>query len=161
MEEEDLGFVLNWRNHPLIRQSMFHQEEIPLHTHKAWFDRESKEDSSCWLIYLNEEGQPSGVINCTNIDKRNRHAFWGFYASPDAAPGTGTLMCTEGLNYFFTHYELNKINAEVIGTNKRSHYFHAKMGFTVEGEFSEHHKGDVGYQTVTRYALFYKDWSNR
>lgn len=158
IEEQDLELILSWRNHPAIRQSMFHQEIISLETHRAWFSRESAKDNACWLIYLNSDGIASGIIYCTDIDKINRHAFWGFYAAPDAPPGTGTAMCTEGLDYFFDNFELNKINAEVIETNKRSHAFHRKMGFAVEGFFLEHYKSNVGYQAVTRYALLLKDW---
>ena len=153
--------ILKWRNHPVIRQSMFHQEVISLDAHKAWFYRESGNDNSCWLIYSSREGRPSGVIYCSDIDRNNSHGFWGFYAAPDAPPGTGILMCTEGINYFFNNFNLNKINAEVIEANKRSHAFHKKMGFIVEGEFSEHYKSNLGFQTVTRYALFLKDWLSR
>jgi UDP-4-amino-4,6-dideoxy-N-acetyl-beta-L-altrosamine N-acetyltransferase len=161
IEEKDLELILKWRNHPLIRQNMFHQEVISLESHKAWFYRESGKDNCCWLIYSDAEGKLTGVIYCTAIDNKNSHGFWGFYAAPDARPGTGTLMCTEGLNYFFEKYELNKINAEVIEANKRSHTFHKKMGFNVEGEFLEHYKNNSGFQTVTRYALFLKDWLKR
>ena len=153
--------ILTWRNHPRIRQSMFHQDTISLESHKQWFNRESVKDTACWLMYSNAEGKPSGVIYCTNIDKKNSHGFWGFYAAPGAPPGTGKLMCSEGLNYFFNNFELNKINAEVIESNARSHDFHKKMGFTVEGEFSEHYKSNIGFQTVTRYSLFLKDWLSR
>ena len=161
VEEQDLELILNWRNHPLIRRSMFHQEIISLEAHKAWFYRESGKDSSCWLIYSSTEGEPSGVIYCSNIDRNNSHGFWGFYAAPDAPSGTGTLMCNEGLEYFFNNLNLNKINAEVIESNKRSQSFHRKMGFVIEGEFLEHYKSDSGFQAVTRYALFLKDWLRR
>ena len=158
IEEQDLELVLVWRNNPAIRQSMFDQEVISLESHKTWFYQESINAKSCWLLYSNEEGKPFGVIYCKNIDLKNSHAFWGFYLSPEAPNGTGTSMCTEGLNYFFSTFSLNKINAEVIESNKRSHAFHKKLGFTIEGEFLEQYKTNFGYQTVTRYALFFKDW---
>ena len=145
----------------MIRKNMFNQEVISLEAHKTWFYRESGKDNSCWLMYSSVEGKPYGVIYCSKIDRNNAHGFWGFYAAPDAPAGTGTLMCTEGLDYFFYNLELNKINAEVIESNKRSHSFHRKMGFAIEGEFFEHYKSDLRYQTVTRYALFLKDWLSR
>lgn len=158
IEENDLELVLKWRNSSVIRNSMFNQDIIVLEDHIAWFSKESKKDSSCWLLYLNSEGQPSGVVYCTDIDKKHNHAFWGFYAAPDAEPGTGTIMCTEALEYFFKVKKLNKINAEVIESNQRSHNFHRKMGFKLEGLFSEHYKTESGYESVTRYAILLSSW---
>lgn len=157
IEEQDLELILQWRNHPSVRKSMFNQEVISLEDHKAWFSRESKKEDSCWLLYLNPEDKPAGVIYCTSIDRINSHTFWGFYAAPDSSPGTGTAMCSEGLSYIFNVLRLNKVNAEVIESNLRSHAFHIKMGFKVEGEFSEQYKGKLGYESVTRYARFRHD----
>lgn len=157
IEEKDLELILSWRNHPIIRQSMFQQDTITIEAHRAWFHRESEKSDACWLIYSNESDTPSGVIYCTNIDTKNRHGFWGFYTAPDAPKGTGTAMCKEAINYFFDALELKKINAEVIESNQRSHSFHKKMGFNVEGVFIEHYKSKFGYESVTRYALIKKN----
>lgn len=159
IKEKDLKLVLSWRNHPSIRNSMFNQNIISLNDHKAWFSREEQRESSCWLIYSDDAGQDQGVVYCTSIDIENKHAFWGFYTAPEAVKGTGTNMCSEALDYFFSEFSLRKISAEVIESNKRSHLFHKKLGFSVEGEFKEHSKNNYGYESVTRYALFSYDWS--
>jgi UDP-4-amino-4,6-dideoxy-N-acetyl-beta-L-altrosamine N-acetyltransferase len=158
IEKSDLELILKWRNHPKIRQCMFYQEIISLESHTEWYEEESEKENACWLIYSNARGKLSGVINCTNIDQQFAHGFWGFYTAPDAEPGTGTLMCSEGLDYFFEKFKLNKINAEVLESNERSHSFHKKLGFNIEGQFIDHYKNKSGFQTVTRYAIFFKDW---
>lgn len=158
IEKTDLELILTWRNHPEIRRCMFYQEIISLESHTEWYENESEKENACWLIYSNAKGILSGVIYCTDIDQQSSNGFWGFYTPPHADPGTGTLMCSEGLEYFFEKLKLNKINAEVLETNERSHSFHKKLNFNIEGKFVDHYKNSFGFQSVTRYALFYKDW---
>lgn len=161
IQKNHLELMLKWRNNPVVRKNMFNQDVISLADHEKWFARESETENSVWMMYIDKNGEPSGVIYCKDIDECSRHGFWGFYTAPDALPGTGTLMCTEGLDYFFGEIGLNKVNAEVLEGNKKSHGFHKKMGFSIEGVFLEHYKIESVFQSVTRYAIFSREWIRR
>lgn len=136
---------------------MFSQSVIELEEHKAWFKRVSMENDSLWLLYLEAEGIPRGIVYFTNVDRSTRHAFWGFYAAPDAPPGTGTKMGNEALDFFFNRLGFHKLNADVLESNERSHFFHSKLGFQVESIFYNHYLGSEGYESVTRFALIKDD----
>lgn len=151
--EDDLELMLQWRNHPSVRSSMFSQSIIELEQHRLWFERESKKSDSVWLLFIDESNTPRGVVYFTEMNRVSRNAFWGFYAAPDAPAGTGTKMGREALALFFNDLGFHKLNAEVLESNERSYYFHLKLGFNVEGVFREQYMGPDGYESVTRFAL--------
>ncbi|WP_417539284.1 UDP-4-amino-4,6-dideoxy-N-acetyl-beta-L-altrosamine N-acetyltransferase [Marinobacter sp.] len=159
IQEEDLELMLSWRNHPSVRSSMFSQSTIELQQHQAWFSREAKKDDSAWLFFVDENDIPAGVVYFTDMDRTANHAFWGFYAAPDAPPGTGTKMGVEALDYFFQALGFHKLNAEVLERNQRSQRFHQKLGFQTEGVFRDHYMGGSGYESVTRFGLLNGEWS--
>ncbi|MFB9866131.1 UDP-4-amino-4,6-dideoxy-N-acetyl-beta-L-altrosamine N-acetyltransferase [Vreelandella sulfidaeris] len=158
IKEDDLELMLGWRNHPAIRSKMFSQSIIDFDQHKAWFKRKAKKNDSLWLLFVDDKGIPSGIVYFTDMDKASSHAFWGFYAAPDAPPGTGTSMCREALNYFFNTLKFHKLNAEVLQSNNRSYFFHVKLNFKIEGVFNDHYLGFKGYESVTRFALLADDY---
>lgn len=153
IRENDLELMLRWRNHPSVRSSMFSQSIIELEQHRLWFERESKKSDSVWLMFLDEGNTPCGVVYFTEMNRVSRNAFWGFYAAPDARPGTGTKMGREALRYYFNYIGFHKLNADVLESNERSYYFHLKLGFNVEGVFRDQYMGPDGYESVTRFAL--------
>lgn len=155
---DDLELMLSWRNHPLIRTNMFSQDIIELEQHHAWFLQESKKETSLWLIHIDSKGTPAGIVYFTEIDHPASNSFWGFYAAPEAPAGTGTRLGVEALDYFFTEQGFHKLNADVLESNERSHRFHRKLGFQVEGLFREQYRSEDAYQNVTRYGLLASEW---
>ena len=153
IQQEDLPLMLSWRNHPSVRSSMFSQSVIKLDQHRAWFQRESEKETSLWLLYLDVEDNPAGVVYFTDMDRCSSNAFWGFYAAPGAKPGTGTRMGIEALDHIFIENDFHKVNADVLDANQRSHRFHRKLGFQTEGVFRDQHLGQEGYQNITRFGL--------
>ena len=158
LDEPDLELMLSWRNHPIVRAGMFSQGVIELHQHKAWFRRESQKRDSAWFLFVDMNEKPAGVVYFTEMDRIANHAFWGFYAAPDAPRGTGTQMGVEALDYIFNEEQFHKINAEVLESNARSYKFHRKLGFRTEGTFCDHYFGSGGYESVTRFALLAREW---
>jgi UDP-4-amino-4,6-dideoxy-N-acetyl-beta-L-altrosamine N-acetyltransferase len=156
--KDDLETMLDWRNHPSIRRSMFSQSIIEFEQHTAWFNRESKKDNSEWFLFVDEQGTPSGVVYFIDMDRTANHAFWGFYAAPEAPPGTGVRMAKEALDYFFLKLGFCKVNAEVLESNERSQRFHRKLGFQIEGVFRKHFWINGLYQDVVRYGLLKSEW---
>lgn len=158
IQEADLELILSWRNHPAIRTHMFSQSVIELEQHLAWFQCESAKDTSIWLLYLDPSNTPAGVVYFTDIDWASRNAFWGFYAAPNADPGTGTRMTMEALDFFFSEQGFHKLNAEVLEVNERSLRLHQKLGFQKEGWFRDQYKSDKGYLSVARFGLLTSEW---
>lgn len=126
LEESDLELILHWRNAPTVRQAMFSQHEISWDEHQAWFRREQVDESKRCFLYLNQNNEANGVVCFTNYDALQRSAFWGFYASPGAIPGTGLRMSLDALDEAFNKLGLEKLSAEVLATNLRSLDMHKK-----------------------------------
>lgn len=159
LKELDLGIILHWRNAPAVRQAMFTQQEISWDEHQAWFHRMQADDSKRWFLYLNKNNQPTGVVYFTNLDTAQRSAFWGFYTSPDATPGTGMRMSLDALGYAFNELQIQKLNAEVLASNPRSLEMHKKVGFTEEGLFREQFFNGEQRIDVIRLGMLASEWS--
>lgn len=158
LEDLDLGLILQWRNAPAVRQAMFTQHEISQEEHQAWFHRMQADDTKRWFVYLNESNKPSGVVYFTDLDPAQGSAFWGFYARPDATPGTGLRLSLDALDFAFNELRIQKLNAEVLASNKRSLEMHKKVGFAKEGCFREQFFDGERRIAVIRLAMLADEW---
>jgi UDP-4-amino-4,6-dideoxy-N-acetyl-beta-L-altrosamine N-acetyltransferase len=158
LEKSDLKLILPWRNAPTVRQAMFTQDEISWNGHQAWFHRMQADDTKRWFLYLNENIEASGVVYFTDLDDAQRTAFWGFYARPDAMPGTGLRMSLDAIDKAFNDFGLEKLNADVLATNSRSLDMHKKVGFTEEGFLREHFFDGEKRVDVIRLRMLSSEW---
>ena len=158
LEESSLKLILHWRNTPAVRQAMFTQHEISWEEHKAWFRRAQADDTNRWFLYLNKNNQPSGVVYFKNIDAAHQSAYWGFYASPDATPGTGLRMSLDALDKAFNELALEKLNADVLVSNSKSLKMHKNVGFAEEGLFREHFFDGEQRVDVIRFGILAHEW---
>jgi UDP-4-amino-4,6-dideoxy-N-acetyl-beta-L-altrosamine N-acetyltransferase len=156
--ESDLAMVRAWRNAPEVRKSMYSTHEISETEHRAWFERIRNDSSSRWYVHHSCEGIADGVVYFTQYDVKRRSAFWGFYAAPDAAAGTGTKLGFDALNEAFNTLGLHKLNAEVLITNKKSLALHTKIGFVHEGIFRDSHFDGNCYIDVVRLGILASEW---
>jgi UDP-4-amino-4,6-dideoxy-N-acetyl-beta-L-altrosamine N-acetyltransferase len=133
MAEADLPLVLKWRNSDFVRNYMYTDHIITPEEHRAWFSRARKDENARHLVF-EADGQPTGVVNVTNLDAANGTCHWGFYVGrPDAARGTGTRMGILALEYIFDHLHVRKCIGEVLAFNDASLRYHKRLGFTEEG----------------------------
>lgn len=154
MTEADLLHVLNWRNHPDIRQFMYQTHEITFDEHLIWFQRESNNKNRHLLIF-EYDNTASGFINLLQKDDI---VEWGFYVAPNAAKGLGLFLGNSVLNYVFNQLCLHKIMGHVLEFNVKSMKFHQKLGFTQEGLFREHYFDGLKYHNIVYYGLLRHEW---
>lgn len=156
--ESDLSLILGWRNTPAVRMSMFSTHEISETEHRAWFSRTQENPTVRWYIYENEQGTADGVISLTEINEKNRSAFWGFYTNPSAPLGTGTKLGLQAMNQAFEVDKFRKLSTEVLANNEKSLKLHRRLGFREEGIFKEHHLTEAGYTDVVRFGMLSSEW---
>jgi UDP-4-amino-4,6-dideoxy-N-acetyl-beta-L-altrosamine N-acetyltransferase len=157
IDDSNFEIIREWRNQPLVRRNMYTTHEISSDEHIKWWDRtKSREDCRYFIYELS--GVPSGVVGFTSIDARCGHAFWAFYAAPNAARGTGGRMEYLALEHVFGTLGLRKLSCEVLSFNVPVLRLHEKFGFQVEGVFVEQHKADEGWADVHRLAIFKDRW---
>lgn len=158
MREADLQNVLAWRNRQDVRAGMFTSHEISWSEHTSWFNRVNN-DTSKRILIVEINGEPSGVVNFTNVDTKAQTAFWGFYSRNPAERGIGSVLGFLGIDYALENLGLRKIKADVLESNKRSVAFHRKMGFQLEGVLREEHFDGERAFDVLRFAILRRDWN--
>jgi len=158
IEERDLDTVLGWRNSERVRSNMYTDHEITFDEHREWFARLQKEPVPTFMI-LEFQGRPIGVIQVTQIDRRNNKCHWGFYiGDPGAPPGSGTALGYLGLNYIFDVLKIRKLCAEAFVFNSASVKYHKRLGFIEEGCLVKHILKNGRYEDIVSFALFEEDW---
>ena len=159
LTKQDLDMMLAWRNAPEVRRNMYTKHEITSVEHQAWFARLKDDATARWFIHEDVTGQPDGVVYFTQLQSSNRSAFWGFYATPNALPGTGTRMGLDALDHAFTVLGLHKLNAEAIARNEASLRFQEKLGFKEEGIFRDFYFDGQNYIDVVRLGILATEWT--
>jgi UDP-4-amino-4,6-dideoxy-N-acetyl-beta-L-altrosamine N-acetyltransferase len=158
LEEKELEVVLKWRNSEHIRKYMYSDHIISTKDHFKWYKSLNKDDSK-FVKLLVCEGKPIGVVNFTDIDKRNSICYWGFYiGEKNSPPRSGTIMGLLALEYIFEKVAIRKLCAEVLGFNSTSINYHKKLGFVEEGCFGKHVFKNGEYMDVFLFALFKDKW---
>jgi UDP-4-amino-4,6-dideoxy-N-acetyl-beta-L-altrosamine N-acetyltransferase len=159
LTEVDLPTVLVWRNSPKVRNGMYSNHKIGEVEHREWFAKMVRDPQQLWYVHQCENNKPNGILYFTLYQPENKSAFWGFYTSPDALPGTGIKLGFDALNEAFHVLGIHKLNAEVLITNERSLHFHEKMGFSVEGRFRDYHFNGKKFIDVIRLGILKSEWS--
>lgn len=156
MTDQDIQQVLQWRNHPDIRRYMYTRHEITAEEHRHWFERASSDETQHLLVFELED-TPQGFVKFQVIPE-GHVADWGFYASPDAPPGTGKQLGHAALEYAFAMLRLHKVCGQALGFNERSIKFHLSLGFQREGLLREQHFDGHDYQDVVCFGLLTHEW---
>jgi len=161
IDENDLPFLLNWRNQESIREVMFNSNMILWAQHNQWFNKLQKNDSAISKIFY-FDNIPYGVLNITQIDLVNNTCEWGFYIGSLTAPkGIGTILGYTALNYIFQELHVRKLFAQVFDFNDKSINFHNKMGFTQEGKLRAHILKNGQYIDVFLYGFLSSEWEEQ
>jgi UDP-4-amino-4,6-dideoxy-N-acetyl-beta-L-altrosamine N-acetyltransferase len=137
---------------------MYTDHEITMDEHRAWFERLRREPDPPFLVF-EFRGMPIGVVQVTQIDRRNNKCYWGFYiGDPEAPPGSGTALGFFGLNHIFEVMKIRKLCAEAFASNSASLKFHKRLGFVEEGRLVRHVLKSGRYEDIVSFALFQEDW---
>ena len=156
MAENDLEYVLKWRNHPDIRRFMLSQHEITLAEHWAWFNRASRDETRALLV-IEECSRPLGCVIFSGVAK-NATADWSFYSAPGSPAGSGTRICATALDFAFSELQLHKVAGQVLAFNRASIRIHQRLGFTQEGNLRKHRLINGTHHDLFCFGVFYSEW---
>lgn len=160
LTDADLEMILAWRNAPSVRQNMYTTHVISPHEHRAWFERMRADDTKRYFVF-ERDGIAHGVIGFTAINAHSRRSSWGFYASPDAPRGTGSLMGYLALDHAFNDLRLHRLHCEVLDFNHASIRMHQSLGFAVEGTLRGHHYDGERYCDVILLGILEDEWQQQ
>lgn len=156
MSDADLADVLQWRNHPDVRQYMYTRHEITLEEHRRWYERCSV-DPQRHLLIFEQAGRPAGFVQFSQAGEGGV-ADWGFYVAPDSARGSGRRLGFAALSHAFGPLGLHKICGQALRANERSVRMHLALGFVQEGVLRDQHYDGAAYQDVIHFGLLHSEW---
>ncbi len=159
ISNQDLKIVLKWRNSKRIKSFMYTDHQITWKEHYQWFESlKTNSQKKVFMLYY-KATYPLGLVNFTNISKKNARCYWGFYIGEANAPkGSGTIMGILALDKIFNEENIHKVCSEVIHTNNKSLNYHRKLGFVTEGRLVDHLWKDNRFLDVIPMALFQEKW---
>ncbi|MBE1555021.1 UDP-4-amino-4,6-dideoxy-N-acetyl-beta-L-altrosamine N-acetyltransferase [Sporosarcina limicola] len=159
--ENDLRFILDWRNQESIRKVMFNHDMISWEQHIQWFKQVQTSVTALSKVFYFDD-VPYGVLNITQIDPIHNRCEWGFYiGEPEAPKGMGTVLGYTALNYIFRELKIQKLDAEVLDFNDKSIYFHKKLGFNQEGKRREYVVKNGQYIDVVLFGYLATEWDEQ
>ncbi len=157
--KNDLPMLLEWRNHPEVRQFMFTQHEIGVEEHASWFARASL-DAGKKLFVVEENKQAIGYVQFSLMVNESI-ANWGFYIRPNSPKGTGLNLGVIALDYAFRKLKLHKVCGQVIEGNVISISFHQRLGFILEGVLREQQIIEGIYRNTYCLGLLANEWDSK
>lgn len=129
---EQQSDVRKVRNKYSVRKSMYTEHEIALDEHLAWVQRlDSDSRQVVFVVFVNDK--VSGVVSVNAIDRLHKKSDWAFYLDENVRGGLGAALEFNILDFVFSELMLEKLNCEVIETNKAVVKMHKKFGFSEEG----------------------------
>ena len=159
LRDSELELILTWRNAPSIRENMYTTHEISLSEHFDWWERTKISDSDQYFIY-EFQGNPTGIVGFTDLNRENQNSSWVFYASPSAPTGTGSRMELLALDYAFNQLGLHKLYCEVLAFNAPVIKLHKKFGFKVEGILRDQHYRQDTFIDIYRLGMLNWEWKD-
>ena len=130
---EQQGAVRLLRNDPDIRAAMYTDHVISSEEHARWLSGLEGDRSRRVFVVLDPGERPVGVVSLSAIDPANGKADWGFYLSPQAQGGLGTIVLFRLIDFAFGALGLEKLNGEALEGNTASLAVHRKLLFREEG----------------------------
>ena len=120
------------RNQPSIRQAMYTDHEITVEEHRAWLAR-LETDATQIVFAVLVDDELAGAASVSALDRRHKRCDWAFYLHEDQRGGLGKALEFAFIDYVFDTLKLEKLNCEVIESNRAVVRMHQKFGFVEEG----------------------------
>ena len=124
----DINLTLEMRNHEEIRVWMYNQELISKEEHLSFIaNLEINIEKRYFLV--KQKGDVIGSINFSKI-RHGSSVDFGIYINPFIkTKGLGRLLESAGSEYAFNELGVERINLEVLESNKKAINFYKRCGF--------------------------------
>jgi UDP-4-amino-4,6-dideoxy-N-acetyl-beta-L-altrosamine N-acetyltransferase len=131
LEEEDIKFVLEMRNHEGIRRWMKNSSLISYSNHLDFIERlKNSHIDFYWLVTDKTSGDKIGVIYINSLNEKDQKCEFGIYANPfNQEKGRGTILANIELYAIFEVAGLFETTLEVDPDNEKASVLYKKLGF--------------------------------
>ena len=162
LEAADKDRVLGWRNAPDVRRFMYTDHVISPDEHGRWFaGLEGDQTRRYWIVEA--RGQPVGLANLYDIDRRHQRSSWAYYLADPSVRGLGLGSFVEYwvLEHVFEELQLAKLWCEVLASNEPVWRLHQTFGFTLEARFRGHVVKEGAREDVLGLGILADEWRAR
>jgi RimJ/RimL family protein N-acetyltransferase len=155
VEEEDLEFIRDYRNHPEMHSQLWQRK--PMNMSGAEKRLEAAEERPSLIIW--KEDERVGVIEFNSVNKNIGYGDIGYWVKPEQQ---GNEYVTEAAELLITHafneMNLNKITGNVPENNKPSQRVFEKLGFKKEGELRNEAYHEGKHRNLYHYGILKQEW---
>lgn len=125
--------LLQIRNKENVRRSMYTDRIITLEEHLRYVNTLRNDHSQLLYAVLSNDRSVVGALSFSQIDRLHKKCDWAFYLDEEVRGGVGSALEVFALNYVFEILEFEKLNCEILQTNRVVVDMHLKFGFVEEG----------------------------
>ena len=156
---DDKARLLAWRNSPEVAAYMYTDHQITEAEHERWFAGVGQDERRAyWIIEM--DGEPVGLANFYDIDRRHHRGAWAYYLAAPSVRGRGIGGYVEYLmiERAFGELGLQKLWCEVLESNRGVWRMHQRFGFQQEALFRRHILKNGEWVDVMGLGLLAEDW---
>lgn len=138
-KKEDIIFLYNLRNEPIVRQSAFNTDAVNWQTHQKWFDKKLRSKKTIILI-AEKDSEEIGQIRF-DFERKTKIAEVDIAIKAKwRGKGYGLKLLKQGCKYAFGALKIKEITAHIKAGNKISVRIFSKAGFSNYGfiEYNSH-----------------------
>ena len=131
LSDNEKRMVLEWRNHPNVKEWMYTSDNIALEAHLSFIDSLKHRSDKRYFVVKNDKDY-LGVIDFYNIIDDS--CEFGLYVNPFAhTRGIGKELLTQSILYAFNALNVQTLVLEVFCNNTKAIHLYEKYGFTPVG----------------------------
>lgn len=157
VSEEHLELILKWRTSEFVTRYMYTDIEYDMEKQKQWYQVIENDPNSYYWV-LTYKNQPIGLVSITDVNHRDKRAYWNFYIGDPAYSMLGGFIGPYTYNYAFQNLGINKLMGEVMAENEGVRKMHIKQGAREVGILTEHIYKNGKYHDVYIFEMTRKMW---
>lgn len=158
LAESDTANIVRWRNSPSVKCNLYSQEDITEEQHLNYFHNIVETGKCAQYIIVVEDENGSRDIGTTfikNIDRHSNKGEFGIFIGEESARGKGyaKYAISEILRIAFDELNLHRVYLSVMADNLLAIKSYKKVGFVIEGSFSDDYLRNDEYIDVIVMAI--------
>jgi len=160
LRPDDRDRLLAWRNSPEVAAYMYTDHRITPEEHARWFAGIEGDERRAYFV-IEMDGEPVGLANFYDIDRKNRRCAWAYYLAEPSVRGRGIGGFVEYrmIEKAFGDLRLEKLWCEVLVSNAAVIRLHQKFGFKEEARLRRHVLKGGEMQDVVGLGLLAEEWA--
>jgi len=163
IERVDIPMFVRWFNDPDVLQFLSMYLPMSEAAEEQWFERQISDSGAHVLVIETLEGKPIGNLGFSEIDHKNRQAWFGISIceSDYRDRGLGTDAVRTLLCFAFEEMNLNRVALRVLDFNTRAIRCYEKVGFKHEGRLRQSHFTRGQYVDELVMGILSSEWRER